>query len=212
MKRSSMLLSLMIALLLLSGAPVLWVSLDLGVAPAYADDDDDDDDDDVGPNDGAGDGGGLQLLDGTNQQIGTVLDVSPGQVKVLVVLPNHPRAIVLSSITQFGVTTFQRKQTVWFTQDNCVGTGYGTVNDVTQFRTPELENPFVGTDNTGASRLYIGDEVPVAEVVETRSHLGANGCFNVAPLMQSLAPLILLDPDLLTTFPLPHTLIVPSSP
>jgi hypothetical protein len=38
MKRSLTLLTLLIAVLLLLGAPVPWGSLDLGVAPAYAQD------------------------------------------------------------------------------------------------------------------------------------------------------------------------------
>jgi len=86
------------------------------------------------------------------------------------------------------------------------------VEDITKFRTPDVEVSFVGQDNSGASRLYIGDEITVAEDVEVRSHLSTFSCINDPPRMESLAPLILLDPDLLTTFPLPHTLVIPPVP
>ena len=74
MKRSSMLLSLLIAVLLLWGAPMPWGSLGLGVAPAYADDDDDD---------GAGQSTGPVVVDDSGTVVGPALTAATGSAQIV---------------------------------------------------------------------------------------------------------------------------------
>lgn len=157
----------------------------------------------------------FELLDDNGLPIGTVLNVeSPGRVTVLVEFPFHPRAIILRSRTEFGVSFFQSEKPfelrAWFAQEDCVGTAYGEPTNVVRTRTPTVEAAFVGKDNLGATRLYVGEEVVTTVEVVVVSQLTEIGCdnFGVKPL-DDWAPLILLDPDLLSTFPSPHTLVVP---
>ena len=155
---------------------------------------------------------GIQLLDGTDQPIGIVTDADTrdAKIKVLVNFPGYPRAISLVSKNEFGDTFFEKAQEVVFTQENCIGTGYGLVGDVLRYRTADMEPAFVGMDNAGNNRLYVAPENPVVENnVIFLSFMGEETCRQMTnPIaITNTGPLILLDPDLLTTFPLPHSLI-----
>lgn len=163
------------------------------------------------PGDEGPPGSSVELLDDDDLLIGTVLGVeSAGRATVYVSFPFHPRAFVLHSLTSFGDSTFLAEQTAWFTQFECAGPAYAEPGIVLSLRNPEIETAFVVTDNAGAVRLYIGDEVLATVEVLTKSHLTGGGCNdkdNDPP--RDMTPLILLDPDLLSTFPSPHTLDIP---
>ena len=158
--------------------------------------------------DGAGDSGGIDLLDASGTVIGRVTGIDGGQtVEILFDVSGQTFSAKIVGATLGGVLPgFVRSATVYFDNVNC--TGAARIS-----RTDEVQRVFFDAFRVA---IIVGEEpderrlyAPTSNVSESRTVNSemAEVCRNTVQTRQ-LVPATLLDGDLHTTFPKPYSLLM----